>query len=145
MHRALDSITTYETLDKTTSSAPSSRYAVRQIMDQEHHKFKARQLTEAAQARFKAGGDDLLEGLTTDRLGLNEVPIVIPFEPAVKVKRDFFGRIVKEESRPSSSEGRPMSRGEASKCQVKVWVSFNEGFSNAVRKPITLKELLDGL
>jgi chromosome transmission fidelity protein 18 len=27
----------------------------------------------------------------------------------------------------------------------KVWVSFHEGFSNAVRKPITIEELLRGL
>ena len=26
----------------------------------------------------------------------------------------------------------------------KVWVSFHEGFSNAVRKPITLEELMRG-
>lgn len=27
----------------------------------------------------------------------------------------------------------------------KVWVSFHEGFSNAVRKPLTIEELLRGL
>lgn len=114
-------------------------------MDQEHRKFTARQMTEAAQARFKAGGDDLGDLAVVTRPGSSGGPATITLEAAMKVKRDFFGRIIKEESRPSSEEGRPMSRGEASKCQVKVWVSFNEGFSNAVRKPISLKELLDGL
>jgi chromosome transmission fidelity protein 18 len=27
----------------------------------------------------------------------------------------------------------------------RIWVSFNEGYSNAVRKPITVDELLRGL
>ena len=27
----------------------------------------------------------------------------------------------------------------------RVWVSFHEGFSNAVRKPITMEELMRGL
>lgn len=26
----------------------------------------------------------------------------------------------------------------------RIWMSFNEGFSNAVRKPITLRDLMDG-
>lgn len=26
----------------------------------------------------------------------------------------------------------------------RVWVSFNEGFSNAVRKPITMNDLMEG-
>lgn len=31
------------------------------------------------------------------------------------------------------------------KSDNKVWVSYHEGFSNAVRKPITIDELLRGL
>jgi chromosome transmission fidelity protein 18 len=27
----------------------------------------------------------------------------------------------------------------------RVWVSFHEGFSNAVRKPVTLREIMSGL
>jgi len=27
----------------------------------------------------------------------------------------------------------------------KVWVTFHEGYSNAVRKPITIEELMRGL
>jgi chromosome transmission fidelity protein 18 len=60
------------------------------------------------------------------------------------VKRDFFGRVIKE---------RPLMEGEQRKKVVenkggdvgRIWVSFNEGFSNAVRKPVTVDELLRGL
>ena len=75
------------------------------------------------------------------------------------LKRDFFGRLVPEE-RPSSAAGRPSSAGgkeengrqskkQKTDCQTRdeqrVWVSFHEGYSNAVRKPITIEELMRGL
>jgi chromosome transmission fidelity protein 18 len=65
------------------------------------------------------------------------------FSKDAGMKRDFFGRII--------NDARPTSAGKnAAKVQTtrkeddgRVWVSFHEGFSNAVRKPITLKELID--
>lgn len=60
------------------------------------------------------------------------------------VKRDFFGRIINE-VRPVSAGGKSNAEDKAvSKDEEpRVWISFHEGYSNAVRKPLTLKELLE--
>lgn len=47
-------------------------------------------------------------------------------------------------------DGNAQAEGKAGKKKDgkddnKVWVSFHEGFSNAVSKPITIEELLRGL
>lgn len=67
--------------------------------------------------------------------------------PKVVVKRDFFGRPIAvpvvgsvDESAQKSREG-----GRAEQGGGKVWVMYHEGFSNAVRKPITLAELVRGM
>lgn len=67
-------------------------------------------------------------------------------------KRDFFGRVVSEEIMPlqeidsnAETDGRSKKRKKGGKDDNNVWVSFHEGFSNAVRKPITMEELLRGL
>lgn len=58
-------------------------------------------------------------------------------------KRDFFGRIIND-ARPTSAGKNPASvQATRKEDDGRVWVSFHEGFSNAVRKPITLKELID--
>ncbi|KAJ9636782.1 Chromosome transmission fidelity protein 18 [Coniosporium tulheliwenetii] len=69
------------------------------------------------------------------------------------VKRDFFGRVIQtlgpEPAGTEAGDGdgttkrRKVENGDGS--QGRVWVSFNEGFSNAVRKPVTLAELMAGL
>lgn len=63
---------------------------------------------------------------------------------AVAGKRDFFGRIINE-ARPGPAG--PVTESAATKAvkkaEERVWLSFHEGFSNAVRKPITLREFLD--
>lgn len=65
------------------------------------------------------------------------------------VKRDFFGRIINEaiprpnnpgDGATASSDGTTSTKDER-----KVWVTFHEGFSNAVRKPISMSELLSCL
>ena len=65
---------------------------------------------------------------------------------AAGTKRDFFGRIINE-VRPVASIGRKEASRSASNTagsnEERIWVSYNEGYSNAVRKPITLKELID--
>jgi chromosome transmission fidelity protein 18 len=64
---------------------------------------------------------------------------------AFGVKRDFFGRIINE-SLPMSKDGIDQSshnhKPSGEEQEHKVWVTFHEGFSNAVRKPISLGELL---
>lgn len=58
-----------------------------------------------------------------------------------KPKKDFFGRecAMKNGIKESQREVKKSSN------TGKVWVTFHEGFSNAVRKPITIEELMRGL
>lgn len=62
-------------------------------------------------------------------------------------KKDFFGRTVRvvpqyEENGDLKEEKKEVT-GKAE--ERRVWVRYQEGFSNAVRKPISLRELMDGL
>jgi chromosome transmission fidelity protein 18 len=62
------------------------------------------------------------------------------------VKRDFFGRVVDEPTpQPKDPDSAEAWADESSKAGRKVWVTFHEGFSNAVRKPISMGELMAGL
>jgi len=68
------------------------------------------------------------------------------------VKRDFFGRIIRNSETATASTTNNQARQPGHKRNSsgndhdrKVWVTFHEGFSNAVRKPITIVELLSGL
>jgi len=73
------------------------------------------------------------------------------------VKRDFFGRVLEVEGPRSMNglrgdEGGKEESREARRKRVRtengegrVWVSFHEGYSNAVRKPVTIRELMGGL
>ena len=135
-NRPIDTWTTYH-VDKAsgTISAPV-RYAVRQVLDQEYQKEKILRASNARQARAGNSGvhEDAEEAAVVDPLG--------KVRPALGVKRDFFGRVIKETRPPSagtSSENKPGPVVDA----PRVWVHFSEGYSNAVRKPLTLKELLD--
>jgi len=70
-----------------------------------------------------------------------------PGEPSEKqkeiverVKRDFFGRIVKDEV--NENKRRRTDSSNRLKSQPPVWVKYHEGYSNAVRKPVVFLELL---
>lgn len=65
----------------------------------------------------------------------------------IGVKRDFFGRIIQEPQQDSAAgDGAPQpAQSESSKAGRKVWVTYHDGYSNAVRKPISMGELLAGL
>lgn len=61
------------------------------------------------------------------------------------VRRDFFGRVIVNEARSATKEdGKEKSRRE-NVMGNRIWVTYNEGFSNAVKKPISLAELMRGL
>jgi chromosome transmission fidelity protein 18 len=132
-------------MEKSISGAGPIRYAVRQVLDQELRKERILQNSAVRHGRSRPST------LTQDPNGENkenESPGEKAKAASAKdpgVKRDFFGRIIIED--------RPQSAGKAAKEQStkaqakdegRIWVSFHEGFSNAVRKPITLKELMDG-
>ncbi|RMZ83321.1 hypothetical protein DV737_g1716, partial [Chaetothyriales sp. CBS 132003] len=143
----------------TVSSSAPVRYAVRQVLDQELRKEKALQAAMSRQARSTA----LSHEFDKDDDKENKAPTMSKADQikqdqqvaAVKVKRDFFGRVISNTSSPnpgSESAGRKKnssstdnsSRDTGAAQAARVWVSFHEGFSNAVRKPITLKELMEG-
>lgn len=64
-----------------------------------------------------------------------EVPVV-----AKAVKRDFFGRIVAVIEEPETNQSSSADQQPASK-NLKLCYRFNEGFSNAVRRNIRIKDL----
>lgn len=148
-NRPLDSLSTFETAGQLggQTSAPT-RYAIRQAMHQEHQKYTIRKTAESRQARYRAGGED--EDSPDVLLAEDRKADDVDGQPKRKppgVKRDFFGRIIKETA-PSSQEGHgdggAASKRSGAASDNGVWVSFHEGFSNAVRKPITLEELMAG-
>jgi chromosome transmission fidelity protein 18 len=139
-YRPLDTLTAFH-MDKGSTSVAPVRYAVRQVLDQELRKEKVLQANMLRQARSTALVLDEDEDKENEAPTLSKVE-QIKIQP-VKVKRDFFGRVITDE-RPNSSGKGAQRAGSAVEAEGgRVWVSFNEGFSNAVRKPITLKELMD--
>ena len=143
----MDNLATFETANQANSTAPA-RYAIRQALDQEYQKYLLRRNTDARQARYNAGnnlhpGDDVGQDIAVG----SAVPSSTGSKPPPPAKRDFFGRII-EDVRPSSKDGSAMPSQALEVSEKaenrKVWVSFHEGFSNAVRKPITLDELMRG-
>lgn len=129
-------------------SAVPTRYAVRQVLDQEHRKAVQKLAMASRQARFAASNptESQDEGKFTFKNKATVDSLMKRVEggddeSGKKVKRDFFGRVVVQ---TSSQVVRETKRVKAEKGG-KVWVTYHEGFSNAVRKPITVKELMRGL
>lgn len=147
LYRPLDSLAVFETACQSGSTTAPTRYAIRQALDQEYQKYLLRQHADARQARHKAGGG--LGSQAYPRVEDKENPNTE--EDGVKlkqvaVKRDFFGRII-DVALPtaggySSQGGIEESQNSKANEKGKVWVSYHEGFSNAVRKPITFDELM---
>lgn len=137
------------------------RYAVRQVLEQEHAREVARREQEARVARVKSAvfevaggaGGALRQGEEDER----EAELAAKMAAAEKraVKRDFFGRAIVETSASAAASDSPDAREQAKpngsvgsgkeKEEGRIWITYHEGFSNAVRKPITLKELMEGL
>lgn len=148
MSRPLDTLATFETASQGGPLLIPARYAIRQALDQEFQKHLIRQSADAAQSRYKAGntaGQDLDPSARRENvvLGLEgKKPMTAAAE------RDFFGRIVNK-ARPQpgmeTEEGKFRKSLPSDGGGNKVWVSFHEGFSNAVRKPITIEDLMRGL
>ncbi|PLB42685.1 putative sister chromatid cohesion factor (Chl12) [Aspergillus candidus] len=141
MEPPLDSLITFSKMNtpsQTSSASAPVRYAVRQVLDQEYRKETARKQTEAISAvtTGKKPGHPGEDGPTAKKKALRDAP---------GVKRDFFGRIVREPTPQPDESGRDPAQEEALKAGRKVWVTYHDGFSNAVRKPISMAELLGGL
>ncbi|KAI1936826.1 Chromosome transmission fidelity protein 18 [Ophidiomyces ophidiicola] len=148
MEPALDSLTTFSktkgTCLATAGSSAPVRYAVRQVLDQEYRKglLKSQAETHHTQhstltfsGKTSKHQADTSQGPATGIIGLSDP------------KRDFFGRIREStaEQHPTSNQVKRGQNNKQDEQETKVWVSFHEGFSNAVRKRITMQELLFGL
>lgn len=163
MVRDIDALATYETAGALVLAMQApTRYAVRQVLDQELQRTIAQRENAARQARLRMGGDfpaghqhdfgfddkeNLGSGAGKEKMG--------PATSMANVKRDFFGRVIVE-----SNAGGPLGEvdgnatagggrrrrntGEGQNEKGKVWVTFHEGLNNAVRKPISLEEFLRG-
>ncbi|GLA32205.1 subunit of a complex with Ctf18p [Aspergillus niger] len=135
---------TFITFSKTKSAPTASgsapvRYAIRQVLDQEYRKENIRKQSEpltTSKIGKKASGKSA-DGQSKDD-GDARKPAHGP-----NVKRDFFGRVIKEPTPPPSDESPEMAKqNETLKAGRRVWVTYHDGFSNAVRKPISMGELL---
>jgi chromosome transmission fidelity protein 18 len=138
MEPPLDVMGSFETM--TAKKEEKVRYAVRSVLEQEWRKESARIDMDNRKRRGGQTEADEVEVAKEEKTTEEKVAEA----NARAVKRDFFGRVIKE---------KPLLVGEGRKKVVenkggdvgRIWVSFNEGYSNAVRKPITIDELLRGL
>lgn len=177
--RPVDTLSTCHlstTTTKTTAAQPT-RYAIRQVLDQELRKEKILQASLSRQARGNGVMNPSHPDIDKIHSSVDKENIQptanmnVPLK-AVKVKRDFFGRPIHSSVfTPPSPETVPdgtkidastIAKATAFKGKAKtkakgttrdeedgdehgrIWVSFHEGFSNAVRKPISLGDLLEG-
>ncbi|RUS19855.1 hypothetical protein BC937DRAFT_86802 [Endogone sp. FLAS-F59071] len=117
-----------------------TRYAVRQLIAQEIEHENLRRHEEIAQSRT---GHDIRvkhgpEKSTTSRL-------VNSTGDLEKPPMDFFGRpLVIATTSNDNQTNTDKTGGSSKKTQKnnhKIWYKFHEGFSNAVRKPLTIREL----
>lgn len=163
-HRDIDALATFETAGALLSTHVPTRYAVRQVLDQELQRTLIMRDNAARQARLRAGGvggsntfifDDDKENRprhprdkdrnkTNSKSNGNTSSLLADGN----VKKDFFGRIIVDTPNPlaelDGNGNARRKRGGAEKERCKVWVTYNEGLNNAVKKPISLEEFLRG-
>jgi len=144
-----------------------TRYAIRQVLDQELRKEKILQASQLRQAR---GGGALIGSFVPISDVSENKENTHPTSKAqsqdikpAKIKRDFFGRPLTNNSlltpppeigakvdatsiaKSTATKGRARNAAEAGEGEGgRIWMSFHEGFSNAVRKPMTLADLMEG-
>ena len=147
--RAIDDLTLFET-DKIVGhqSAPA-RYAVRQAMEQAYQRYAQTRNIDARQARSYSGVQNLVQSdRPADPLGDIVFPSSKPSGVSSTVNRDFFGRAIETSTSTFDLQRNAGSKGTLGgglDCVAgsgKIWVSFHEGFSNAVRKPVSLAGLM---
>lgn len=163
MEPALDEATSFPTLTGSKTAKESVRFAVRQVIDQE---FSREERRLAEETRKHRGGDFSVtsSAVFSSVAAYNTAPSASALALAggreKKIKRDFFGRVVAELTAEEEAEEVAKDRegGEARRKRRKlqeeaagagdegrIWITFHEGFSNAVRKPVSLGELMRGL
>lgn len=139
-NRPIDSLVVFSKIKGSTIEASGGtapvRYAVRQVLDQEYRKATTRKQSDAMSASRLGAKGPRDSDETAAAKAIREAA----------VKRDFFGRLI-EQPAPQLNDTNSADGwvDESSKAGRKVWVTFHEGFSNAVRKPISMGELMAGL
>ncbi|KAH1462514.1 Subunit of a complex with Ctf18p [Aspergillus fumigatus] len=143
MEPPLDSLVTFHKTKGTSADSGGTapvRYAVRQVLDQEYRKETMRKQSEVLSSSKPGQTWNDKSGKNDDQSAKKNA-----IRNAPGIKRDFFGRILKDpEPLLQRSDDSPV-QNEASKAGRKVWVTYHDGFSNAVRKPISMNELMAGL
>ncbi|SMR46306.1 unnamed protein product [Zymoseptoria tritici ST99CH_1E4] len=145
MEPPLDTLCTFETGGKGFGDAGASktRFAVRQVLDQEWKKEEFRLAEEARLARL--GVSSLAPASAPSSIAAAQragAPVGDAEAMAAanrRVAKDFFGRPVKALGVEAQ---KTKDREDKEKMGPSVWVAFHEGYSNAVRKPIGLREFL---
>ncbi|RKF61642.1 Chromosome transmission fidelity protein 18 [Erysiphe neolycopersici] len=144
MKPPLDDLVFFETANTSTTSR-SVRYAVRQVLDQEYQKRLTIQTNPLNSTSLYRLGENGLHNNhnipkerqenTSDR-GLTTTDI----------ERDFFGRIITGSAASSNVDSTQVKKSCIGQPgDHRVWVTYHEGFSNAVRKPLSIENLLHGL
>ncbi|KAM3515224.1 hypothetical protein MY11210_001117 [Beauveria gryllotalpidicola] len=150
MEPDIDALSNFETGATLLSAQAPTRYAVRQVLDQELRRTVALRESHARQARFQAGaGTPSSTAAAAAAKAAEEMAARLhPHDDDKEndggekhlVKRDFFGRVI---------EVRPLTeletQAQMAQKRRKVWVTYHEGLNNAVRKPISLAEFLKPL
>ncbi|KHN97907.1 ATPase, AAA-type, core [Metarhizium album ARSEF 1941] len=140
MEPDVDSLSTFETGVALVPSQAPTRYAVRQVLDQELRRAIALRDSNARQARFQAGVALRTQMPAPVHDDKENTPVLKDEpKPGAVVQRDFFGRII--EPKPLAElDGNIDKRNRHE--ERKVWVTYHEGLNNAVRKPISFQEFL---
>ncbi|KAF2275592.1 uncharacterized protein EI97DRAFT_434002 [Westerdykella ornata] len=137
MEPPLDQLATFETLGGKKDE--KVRYAVRSVLETEWKKESVKMNAEARKRRGGQVDDDVIAN--GDAAEDEDVKKDAGKE---KVTRDFFGRVIKATPVPAGAPGVKKTELKSGD-EGRIWVSFHEGFSNAVRKPLTLDDLMRGL
>ncbi|KAI4254641.1 MAG: hypothetical protein L6R42_007115 [Xanthoria sp. 1 TBL-2021] len=152
MEPPVDALTSFETAAYGGPASSTTRYAIRQALDQEYQKSVAGQRASMGQTRSGAGSNVPSNKLAS--IPKSDVPNSIHGKESGRInapKRDFFGRVVKDDEYGlEKANGRRQStnandRAHGQRRAGQIFVSFHEGYSNAVRKPVTLDDLMRGL
>jgi chromosome transmission fidelity protein 18 len=141
MEPSLDVLATFETLDSKKDE--KVRYAVRSVLEQEWRKESA--LREHANRKRRGGQDEHEVEPEPGKKVEKSTEEKVAEANKKAVKRDFFGRVIQETEKSRKEDKRKQDSGEMQGDVGRIWVSFHEGFSNAVRKPVTLDDIMRGL
>ena len=137
MEPPLDELAAFETLGGKKDE--KVRFAVRSVLEAEWKRETMRLDVEARKRRGgRAGEEEVVEEVEDPSAKMDRMK-----EKAVK--RDFFGRVVKLMPVAEGERAKGWTKADTRNDEGRIWVSFHEGFSNAVRKPVTLDDFMRGL